>query len=167
MKRAVKGFTIIELVVVMAIIGILMAILIPNLISYVNDARQVTANSAARLVYTSATNLITKVKIAGAPTPKDVTSTYAIKQDVTINDNFKGDTEFDDGKFSNNMSVYAGELPKGSYYKIYFTENGEIGATLWAESEYSKVVGSFPVQRDSSDIGNGAIRSLNAKDYIA
>jgi hypothetical protein len=143
-----------------------MAILIPSLVSYINDARITTANSAARLVYTSATNFITKAKIAGAPTPKSQSALYSIKENSSIEDNFAGDTSFSDSKFESTMSVYLGELPPNSKYKVYFDERGDVGAVLWAKTENDRIVGSFPTARTASDLKTPVVlKSLDPKDY--
>ena len=55
-KSNKKGFTLVELVVVIAIIGVLAAILVPTMMNYVKKARLKTANSNAKLVFTTVNN---------------------------------------------------------------------------------------------------------------
>lgn len=64
-KSNKKGFTLVELVVVIAIIGVLAAILIPTMMNYVKKSRMRTANSNAKLVFTTINNMASDILADG------------------------------------------------------------------------------------------------------
>lgn len=60
-KSKSKGFTLIEIIAVIAIIGILAAVLIPNITGYINEARKVKVVNQARKVVTAVESLNVKL----------------------------------------------------------------------------------------------------------
>ena len=49
--KAKKGFTLVELIVVISIIAILMLVLVPSLLAYINKANMSKASSNAKINY--------------------------------------------------------------------------------------------------------------------
>lgn len=81
--KAKKGFTLVELVVVIAIIGVLAAILVPTMIGVVQDSRVTSSNTTASQIKTQATTWLTKMD-AAKKTLKGPVDGSAFTVDVTV-----------------------------------------------------------------------------------
>ena len=66
-----KGFTLIELIVVIAIIGVLAAILVPSMLGYIRKSKINAANSTAAQVHKAANTALTEIDEEGGTMPAD------------------------------------------------------------------------------------------------
>lgn len=144
-KKNRKGFTLVEIIVVLVILAILAAFTIPTMLGFVNDARGKAMIAEARTVYVAAQSTATEF---GATTSLDdgALSTALGSTKVTTPD--AGDA----GKASAQMAKYLGSDITGATWTV------QVGATSATTGKTAQVK-SVVYTKDGYDItisGNSA-----------
>jgi type IV pilus assembly protein PilA len=166
--KALKAFTLIELIVVIAIIGVLAAVLIPSLAGYIQESRNATANANAKLVYNNGSIIATELAVGGNVMTVDGAAGGVVysgiileKPDAPVDVTTFGDLSQDE--FDKCLAAMMGGNNDGAagWYKIEFDANGNTYNAWWAKNQNDTFVGSWPNPRTiEENSGNETIDDM-------
>jgi len=142
MKNKAKGFTLLELIVAIAIIGVLSAILIPSIIAYIGNSKLATANTNAKLAYETAVAYCTESRTGGCPVFDD-TNCASLKWDSGTRPTY----QLNGTDMGNALKANMGQNSSSAGYATILIDNSSYPKEArWAKTPSDLYVGRYPEQ---------------------
>jgi type IV pilus assembly protein PilA len=151
MKNRVKGFTMMELIVVMAILAVLCGVLVPNGLAWIRDSKLKTCNSEAKTVFNTAVTVLQDYQLEGN------ISTIA-SSDGTLKLE-KGDSNEASDKITSKLGSNFGENSVWyvnstvANYNDRNTNTIRVISALFADNSNSEYIGRYPVPANKKSSG--------------
>lgn len=132
-----QGFTLVELIIVVAIIAMLIAMIAPNLTSFLDTASDTTLRANAKTAFTSVNAWVTQQRVAGVPVDEVATDNPIVikKNGDNLEVTTLGGTDYaHQSTYAELAELFnAGEFKNTTSVQIWIASNYKVKSVNWIE----------------------------------